>query len=481
MNQKTKQMKTLQFKLFVLFFLSICTLSAQTKLEKTNQSIKVAKDVTLNLNTNYCNIELDTWNKDVVEIEAYIEGEKISKEDLENWGLTIDATTNNVTITTQEGRHNSWNYNYVYGDNEAATAIIEELKFELADIPEIHIEHIENIEMPEMPELPELPEGLHEIHFDYKAYKKNGDKYLDKWTEKIEKKFGKGYEKKMEAWAEKFEKEWTKKHEEKIKIWEEKLEEKNELLEERLEKRSELLERRLEEREKSRERKMIILEKREHQQKDRRELAEKRRTKIEYLMDNKSNVKKTIKIKIPKKAKVKLNVRHGELKLASNINNLNADLSHTKLVANSINGRHTSINASYSPLLVKNWKYGKLNLNYVEEATLENVESLLLTSNFSNIKINKLIDNANIDTSFGDLNILKIEDTFTKAELIVQNGNAIIVLPNTKHYVNYQGTHSHLKHPKNNSKENTSSFNTGDVNNPKKIILNAKYSTIKMQ
>ncbi|NQY30922.1 MAG: hypothetical protein HRT69_15820 [Flavobacteriaceae bacterium] len=476
-------MKTIQYKLFVLFFLSICTINAQTKLEKTNQSIKVAKDVTLNLNTNYCNIELDTWNKNVIEIEAYIEGEKISKEDLENWGLTIDATTNNVTITTQEGRRHSWNFNYVHGDNEAAIAIIEELKFELADIPEIHIAHIEDFEfpeLPEMPELPELPEGIHELHFDYKAYKKNGDKYLDKWSENIEKKFGKGYEKKMEAWAKKFEKEWTKKHEEKIKIWEERLEEKNELLEERLEKRNELLEKRLEEGQKIRERKMILLEKREHQREDRRELAEKRRLKIEHLMDSNSKVKRTIKIKIPKKAKVKLNVRHGELKLVSNINNLNADLSHTRLVANSINGRHTSINASYSPIFIKKWGYGKLNLNYVEEATLENVERLILTSNFSNIKINKLIDNANIDTSFGDLHILKIEDTFTNLKLIVQNGNAIIVSPNTKHYIHYKGSHSRLKHPKNSSKESNSSFSAGDSNNPKKIILNAKYSTIKM-
>ena len=300
-------MKTIQFKLFVLFILSTYTINAQNKLEKTNQSIKVAKDVTLNLNTNYCNIELDTWNKDEIEIEAYIEGEKISKEDLKNWGLTIDATTNNVTITTQEGKHNSWS-NYVHTDSEAALAIIEELKFELADIPEIHIEHIENIELPEFPEmpaLPALPEGIHELHFDYKAYKKNGDKYLDKWTEKIEKKFGKGYENKMEAWAEKFEKEWTKKHEEKIKIWEERLEDKNELLEERLERKNELLEKRLEEREKSRERKIIILEEREHQQEDRRELAEKRRSKIEHLMDNNSKVKRTIKIKMPKKAKRK--------------------------------------------------------------------------------------------------------------------------------------------------------------------------------
>ena len=46
---------------------------AQKKLSKTSQSIKVNKDVVVELNTSYVEIQLETWNKDIVEVEAYIE------------------------------------------------------------------------------------------------------------------------------------------------------------------------------------------------------------------------------------------------------------------------------------------------------------------------------------------------------------------------------------------------------------------------
>ena len=61
-----------------------------------SQTIKVDKEVTIDLNTSYCNIVFDTWNKNVVEIEAYIEGEKLSKEELELYKL-IKQTHSNLT------------------------------------------------------------------------------------------------------------------------------------------------------------------------------------------------------------------------------------------------------------------------------------------------------------------------------------------------------------------------------------------------
>jgi len=447
----------------------MCVLNAQTKLEKTNQTIKVTKDVTLDLNTSHCAIELDTWNKDTIEIEAYIEGEKVSKEELQealkNWKITIDATTNKVSINSTNNR-NLWLSEY-HDNNHIGVVDMNEFRHEIVTIPEIYMEHIEIPEIPELPELPELPEGLNNIHFDYDAYKKDGKKYLNKWSEKFDKKFGKEFEQKMEAWGKKFEKQWGKEYETKMKEWGKRFEEKNKhleehvaLLEERREKREELLEKRHEERE------TILL---------------KRNTKKSNLFDNNSKIKKTIKIRIPKKAKVKLNVRHGELNLAANINDLNANISYTKLVANSINGDNTSINASYSPISIQNWAYGKLNLNYVENAIIANVESLIVTSNFSNIEIKKLINNAIIDSSYGDLKILATEDSLTNLNVILQNGDATIVLPNTEHNLLYQGKHSRLKHSKNNSKDNVSIFTDGNANSTKRIVINAKYSTVTMK
>lgn len=466
-------MKTLNKKLFTLFLFSMCILNAQTKLEKTNQTIKVAKDVTIDLNTSHCIIELDTWNKDTVEIEAYIEGEKVSKEELQealkNWKITIDASTNKVSIKSVNNR-NQWLSEY-HDNNNIGIIDVNEFRHEIATIPEIHMEHLEMPEMPELPELPELPEGLNNIHFDYDAYKKNGEKYLAKWSEKFDKKFGKEFEQKMEAWGKKFEKKWGKEYEEKMKEWSEKFEEKNEHLQERIEERAELLEERLEKREE-------LLERRNE---EREVLILKRNAKRSHLFDNNVNIKKTIKIRIPKKAKVKLNVRHGELNLAANISNLKANIAYTKLVANSINGNNTFINASYSPLSIQNWGQGKLNLNYVDNAVISNVESLIVTSNFSNIEIKNLLNNAMIDSSYGDLRILATDVSLTNLNVILQNGNATIALPNTDHNLLYQGKHSRLKHPKNDSKENITIFTDGNTNSSKRIVINAKYSVLDLR
>ena len=54
----------------------------KTNRVKQHRSIKVNKDVVVDLNTNYVEIEIDTWNKDIVEVEAYVESTKLSDEEL---------------------------------------------------------------------------------------------------------------------------------------------------------------------------------------------------------------------------------------------------------------------------------------------------------------------------------------------------------------------------------------------------------------
>ena len=71
-------MKTIKTLISLLLIISISS-NAQTRLQKTAQTIKTSKDVTLNLNTNNCAIELDTWNKESIEIEAFVEGEKLRR------------------------------------------------------------------------------------------------------------------------------------------------------------------------------------------------------------------------------------------------------------------------------------------------------------------------------------------------------------------------------------------------------------------
>ncbi|MFD0962743.1 hypothetical protein [Pseudofulvibacter geojedonensis] len=455
-------MKTIKHKLLACTLFLAGFSFAQTKLEKTSQTIKVDKNVTLDLNTDYCTIELDTWNKDQIEIEAYIEGERLSKEELQealkNWNLKVEANSKNVSITSKGNRKNLWSYQNSNSPHDVI--IIQELKHDLADIPELAElpELIELPELTELPELPAIPEGISDINFDYDAYKKDSDKYLEQWSQKFEQKFGKEYEQKMEA--------WSKKYEEKMKAWEKKFEQKNEQRIKLAEKRAALIEERMKKREELNRKKEVLIE--------------KRHSNRANLFYNSSDVKKTIKIRLPKKVKVKVNVRHGELNLASNVENLNATIAYTNFIANSINGNNTSINASYSPINISNWNYGKLDLNYVDHASLDNVKNILLSTNSSNVQVNNLTDNAIINSRFGDIKILNLSDLFNNINVTLENSNAIIKLPNTEHTFQFVGTQTKLKHPKNNNTQKTNSFSSGNINHPKKIIVNAKYSIIDM-
>lgn len=527
----------IKIKLLMLSFFIAGSIFAQEKLTKLSQSIKVDKDVTIDLNTSYTNIIFDTWNKGTVEIEAYIEGEGLSKEELQkalkSWDVNVDGSQNNVSIST---KGNSapfvWSH-HVDSDDETAHVILRELKYELADMPDVNFDfHFEMPElpempeMPEMPELPELPEGMNNIHFDYGAYQKNGEKYLEEYTKKFESTFGKDYSDKMEAWGEKFGKEWGEKYGKQMEEWAKKfegkfnseeyakrmenwgdefgdewtkrygsiMEEWGERFAKQMEKQAERLESQVERTQAQRERVLAQKEKihmqhakrieKQHEAhaKEREKLAVKRRVLVEKLVNKESNskVKKTIKIKIPKDAKLKVNVRHGELEFASNVDNLKADLSYTKFTANSINGSSTSINASYSPIYVTNWNLGELNLKYVKKAELLHVKNIVLNSNSSNITIDNFSGNAIIDGSIGDLKILKIDDAFTNLNIIIQNSDAVIVLPNVAHNLQYKGAYSSFNHPKNKSTSNVSSFSNTNLESNKTIVVNAKYSNVIM-
>ena len=513
----------IRLKLFALSFFVLMNLSAQEKLTKVSKSIKVDKDVTIDLNTSYCNIEFDTWDKNTVEIEAYIEGDGLSKEELQkalkDWEVEVESSDKAVSIKTKGTPYATWISHGDY-DADAVNAMLREMKFELAEMPDFDFdfdfdfdvpeppeapEVPEMPEMPEMPALPPLPEGVHSIHFDYEAYKKDGDKYLEKYSKEFEKKYGKDFAKKMEAWGEKFGKQWEEEYAEKMESWAEKFgkewgekygkqmeawgeqyakqmerhAERMERQAERTEIQQERLEKMQEERAKVHEKMMKEHEKRH---KEREKLAKDRREKVERIIRDRSNsnVKKTIKIRMPKGAKLKVNVRHGELKFAASVDNLKADLSHTTFIAQSINGSTTSVNASYSPVYVTDWNIGELNLNYTEKVQLDNVRQLVLNSNSSNIKIGKLLGNAIIDGSIGDLKIMKIDDSFSNLNMVLQNTDAIIVLPKVPYHIQYKGAQTNFVHPKKSDMSNTA-FSTGNLDTNKNIVLKAKFSNVVMQ
>jgi hypothetical protein len=287
----------------------------------------------------------------------------------------------------------------------------------------------------------------------------------------------------MEAWGKEFDEKWGKEYQKKMEKWQE---EHGKEMEERakvMEKRAQELQQRMEGREKERAERMEAREQElAERMKEREERVENRREELERSIENRtSKVKKTIKIKMPKDAKLKMNVRHGELKFSSVINNLKGDISYATLVADHIGGSKTSINVSYSPVLINTWDLGELKLNFVDKAQIKTVNRLVLSSNSSNIGIDNITGNAVIDGSFGDLSIGKIADTFSNLNIILENSDALINLPKTDYNFQYKGSRSRLTHPKKKPTESVTTFSTGNLSSPKTIVLNAKFSHVVMQ
>jgi len=482
---KNQIMKLINIKIILVVLLSTFSVTAQQKLSKASQSVKVNKDVTINLNTSFTNIEIDTWNKDIIEVEAYMESDVLSKEDLQKyfdaWNMTIEGSNDNVTIKS-DGSIHSWEGLELF-ELQSLDAL-KGLEFELANIPEmpVMIDLIETLSlqempiMPNMPDLPELPEGMTNIDFDYEEYQENGEAYMERWGKEYGEKFGKDYAKKMEAWAKKVEAVDMKAFEIEMEVWGEKFEKEfeekfgkdfekkmeawGENYGKKMEKQAKLLEKQFEENE-------SLFNANE----------QKHRVLLESLNDDgNQKVKKTIKIKMPKKAKLKVNVRHGELKMVSVITNLKADISHSALLANSIDGGDTFINASYSSILIDNWNSGELELNYVEDAVLKQVDVLMLNSNSSNIDIDNLSGNAVIDGSFGDLSIHNIGDSFSNVNIVLLNSDALLNLPKTDYNLFFKGTNSRF----NNESTSSKTIKKNTTGN-KAIVINAKYSSVVTQ
>ena len=488
----------------LLLCVSISTF-AQQKLEKISQSIHVDDNVVIDLNTNYTNIEIETWNKDVIEIEAYMESDKLTKEELkkvfDNWQVNVDGSKESVRIKTG-GSLDLWSNDFALFDENSFDASLKELEIKLADLPEMPViegivESLHLEDMPKIPNLPDLPEGMNNFNFDYDQYKKEGEDYLERWSKEYEDKYGKEYSQKMKDWAEDFDEEEWKAYEKKMEAWGEKfgeefgekfgekfgkdMEEWGEAFGERMEAWGEKLEQQLEESgfEERMEAWGEELSKRIEEQLEGIEIEEGEEDNIFFRSNSRSNskVKKTIKLKMPKKAKLKMNVRHGELKFASLINNVKADISHSSLTAQHIDGSQTSINVSYSPVKISNWNAGELKLNYVDQARIESVNSLVLSANSSNVNLQNVSSNAIIDGSFGDLVIGNISNSFKNINLVLENSDANLKLPNSDYSLFYKGTRSIFNN------ENTSSktINNDSNDSNKTIVINAKYSNIVAQ
>lgn len=451
------------------------------------ETFKVEPDVVVELNTSHADIEFETWNKNEVVVEATIELEGATKEEaaafFESGGVEILGNSTDIKIRTQADQ--KWAYRV-----EAPMVIdMDDIDFEIPEIPNL-APMIEEImaQIPELVDMPPMP-PIPDVDFDYQAYKKGGDKYMEKWQKEYEKKFEKEfdekYEKELEAWSKEME-ERAKRIESRMKKHEAERAEMREQMERQREEMSR-------QREEVREQAQVAREQARKQVTVAREKARKEahKSRVFYMRgeggDRNFSIKKTIKIKMPKNARIKMNVRHGEVKLADNVLNMQATLSYARLFATNIDGKDTSIEARYSPVTVKYWKGGSLQADFSEGVRLNEVGQLKLVATSSVVNIDRLLRQASINNQLGALQIGAVAEDFEDLQITVQNGEFSCGLPGGAYRIEVTNNRSKVTYPENINWGPASGGQTtvrsgyhGQKNSGRAIAINAAYSEVKL-
>ncbi len=438
------------------------------------ESFNVADDVEVTVNTSYTNIIFETWNKNKVEVEAYIEGEKLSEKErqeaMKNWDLDINGNSKKVNISS-----NARNQSFAMGNMPPMDFIgpmMENMKPML------------QMQVPPLP--PDMMENIGNIQFDYEAYQRDEKGYMKKFEAQMDEMFGKDFQKKMEDWGKRFENSFNARadstgqsYAQKMKAWGEASQKRMEAWGEEYGKKMEAWARELEkqyENEGDNFTKTVT-----HSPKGTSIAIKGNRSAI----GNKA--KKTIIIKLPKNAKTNVNIRHGNLKMAD-ANNLKANLNYTPFRANSIDGGQTLISASFAPVVINTWKQGVLNVKFVEECVIETVRNINLQANSSDVRFGNITGQAFLSGSFGDLEIDRVADGFETLDIHLENSDAKVKVPGGAFSFYFNGRKSTLKYPRSlkaNESKNADwtvvkGFNQTNSSN-KTITINSTFSNVSLQ
>lgn len=531
---KTKKMNWL---LILTFFVMSNAVFAQAKKEKLNERFNVNKDVQIEVDTRYADVIFETWSKDEVSVEAYVEGKNVG-DALEDWDLSVSGNSSAVRISSSSG----------YGD---ATVInlddLDDLDINIGPIVGGAVSIVEPVmegivgplleSFTGTPLPAEFYNGLGNVKFDHEAYDRDGKAYLKRYEKQMEQQFGPDFDKAMDKWEKENEGNWNlgnlggalqglkdipqwpfgksrnmnfndseyrknkqayvdrlnKKYDtnvtvretdrwlEDMEVWGDRFEKDMEAwgdnFEIKMEGFGEAMEAWGENFGKSMENafenwgenfgksmeawgeqfgKKMEKWAEEHdgewEKTTTRDENGNTSTHIRMNVDtdkkrsSNRDVKRIIKIKMPKKAELDLNVRYGKVKMASAFN-AKGTITHGSLAATSIDGGDTSINVSYSPISVAAWNGGLLTASHVKECTIASAKDIAITSNSSNVVINRLDGSGMISGSFGQLSIPQVSDDFGSLTLVLENSDLVLNLPESAFTFSYSGEHNEVLIP----------------------------------
>ena len=432
-------MKTYTYNITAFLLLFALTLQAQIFDKKIIENFKVNSDVEIVINAAHMDVDIETWNRNEVAVEAVMEVEGVdeneAKKILKQWKFEALGNNTKVKISSlSNDMHFDFNGDFDFD--------FPEIEFPHFEMPNIEFEFPE-IAFPEMPEMPEF-------EFDYQLYK-NDSTYLKRYKFEVQKQVE---EFKNSDWKKQLDSmrnspEFKNQIEEYKNAAKEMAKEVKEL------RNSEEFNHSLEEAKKAAEKARIhVLENRDEilervkivKEANKAAMAELKRMKESGELDSLKNysenvyfnystnknskvkIKKYLKIKVPKKATFDLNVRHGKVNIPESNKKMSANMSYGNFVGGVITGSKNELMFANSPVEIETINSSNITLKNVPNATFGTFENSNLFSNSSEVAIDQVGTDVILNQKFGNIVVKKIIPLFKNLNLNFDYTKATIPL-----------------------------------------------------
>ncbi|MDQ7917062.1 hypothetical protein RBU60_05695 [Mesonia sp. MT50] len=472
---------------------------AQEKVDKLSETYKVENQPSVKLDTKHTQVVIETWNRNSIAVEAYVEADELSKEEVEqiakDWKIQVLGNSNGVSIISRGGRSN-----FVPGLRNVSQSVpmasLRAMNSELIEPLMVSLvgpmlEKMGDVKLPAR-----FYESMSGLKFDYEAYQKEGEDYIEKYEAQIEKSFGKDFEQAMEKWGKGFEKNaevWSKQLESRMKNFEKtqgvSVEKWGEQFGKEMEQWGEQYGAKMEawaqqfDANGGNYKKEIVM----HPNGGKSTLITYSSSNVkpaEPAGDNKS-IRKIIVVKMPKDATLRMDVRYGKVDLQDDVTSLKASVSYADFKAASILGENNFLNIAYSPLQMDYWEHGNLQMSYVKNSQIRKAKSIQLSSKGSDVNIGEIEKIGIISGSFGELTIKEVSDDFEQLDISLENSDLVLSLPKSSFNFTYNGSRSAIKIPKNLTTKKMDSYGNQLINGYYKsrntdsnIMINAKFSDL---
>lgn len=386
------------FKIYIGVFLLVVALTnsyAQVVTKTQQHEFSVSEGVVVDITSKYTNLEFEFTDDDAVTVEAIMQVEGLTEGEVEayfkNWNFKANKFGNKVEITSvlqdDQGvgfKKNGYYQGYFLDADELMSAQPEQT----------------NIKVNSESSSTQKKQG----EFDFDAYIEKGDAYLEQWERENNEKIGKRW--------------YNKTKEERIKLRQPKKEVLVEL-----------------------DNKQMIV--------DKIELKKKNKLPSVNVRDlsKRAIINKTLKIKIPRNAKLSINARHGKVVFTETIKNLKAQLSYMLFNASKITGEKTSIHGLYSNFEIDNWDEGALDVMFSDYTLIKEVKQMILTSNASTVSIDNVSQRIDAKGNFKMLSIDTSEEVKTVNVNVEDSKKVWLKLPKKAYNLRYEGVNSKLIHP----------------------------------